>query len=109
MAASENLKKVDWLVSNSALLAELSPETLALMMADQGLAEEVSAKNNEAYQKIHFRLNYAGKVLLLEASNSRCRTDLEKSWDLSSEELRTSESVQTPIMDYEGKDGAAVF
>jgi hypothetical protein len=100
LAASENLKKIDWLVSNSAALAELSPETLALMMADEGLAEEVSSKNNEAIENT-IPLDYAGKVLLLENSIAEA-TDLEKSWNISSEELNRIKRSDA-FIDYEGK------
>ena len=100
LAASENLKKVDWLVSNSALLAELSQETLSLMMEDQGLAEEISAKNNEIPENT-FKLEFADKVLLLENSIAEA-TDLEKSWNISPEELNRIKRSDA-FIDYEGK------
>ena len=100
LAASENLKKIDWLVYNSATLAELSPETLALMMADEGLAEEVSSKNNGVAENT-IPLDYAGKVLLLENSIAQV-ADLEKSWNLSPEELNRVKRSDA-FIDYEGK------
>jgi hypothetical protein len=100
LAASENLKKVDWLVSNSALLAELSPETLSLMMEDQGLAEEISAKNNEIPENT-FKLEFADKVLLLEDGIADVEK-LEKNWDLTPEELGQVKGTDA-YLDYEEK------
>jgi hypothetical protein len=100
LAASENLKKVDWLVSNSALLAELSPETLSLMMEDQGLAEEISAKNNGIVEST-FKLEFADKVLLLEDGIADVGK-LEKNWDLTPKELRQVKRTDTYV-DYEEK------
>lgn len=100
LVASENLKKVDWLVSNSQELAELSPETLSLMMADGGLAEEISAENDEITEDT-FRLEFADKVLLLEDSIADAE-ELEKSWDLSPEELNQVKRTEAYV-DYGGK------
>ena len=100
LAASENLKKVDWLVSNSALLAELSPETLSLMMEDQGLAEEISAKNNGIVENT-FKLEFADKVLLLEDGIADVEK-LEKNWDLTPEELGQVKGTDA-YLDYEEK------
>lgn len=100
LVASENLKKVDWLVSNSQELAELSPETLSLMLEDEGLAEEISAENDEITEDT-FRLEFADKVLLLEDSIADAE-ELEKSWDLSPEELNQVKRT-VAYVDYEGK------
>ena len=100
LAGSENLKKVDWLVSNSQELAELSPETLLLMMSDEGLAEEISAENEETTENT-FKPEFSDKVLLLEDSIADV-SDLEKSWDLSPGELNQVKRSEV-YLDYEEK------